>query len=54
MIDPAALMVVIRSRPGRMKLRPDSKLVVTGMPEAPQARAKAVKGLLDELRGTVG
>jgi transcription-repair coupling factor (superfamily II helicase) len=52
-VDPAKLMVLVRSRPGRMKLRPDSKLVVMGVPPQPQARVRTVKGLLGELQAAV-
>ena len=49
-IDPTQLMVLIRSRPGKMKLRPDNKLVIMGVPPQPQARVRTVKGLLGELQ----
>ncbi|MDG1825590.1 MAG: transcription-repair coupling factor [Henriciella sp.] len=52
-VDPAKLMVLVRSRPGKMKLRPDSKLVVMGVPPQPQARVRTVKGLLGELQAAV-
>ncbi len=48
-IDPAALMQLVRARPGRMRLRPDSKLVITGMPAEGAARLTAIRGLLREL-----
>ena len=53
-LDPAQLLMLVRARPGRMKLRPDSKLVVTGFPQDVRARVRAVKALLDELLGTLG
>ena len=43
-VDPAQLMMLVRSRPGKMKLRPDSKLVVMGVPANPEPRMNAVKG----------
>ncbi len=52
-VDPGQLMMLVRSRPGRMKLRPDNKLVVTGAPPEAQARVRFVKGLLVELAGVV-
>lgn len=51
-VDPAKLMMLVRSRPGKMKLRPDSKLVVMGVPADADARMQAVKGLLTELQAT--
>ena len=53
LVDPAQLMMLVRSRPGKMKLRPDSKLVVTGVPSDIRARVRAVKALLTELMGTI-
>ena len=53
LIDPMKLMALVRSRPSHMKLRPDSKLVVMGVPADPKARVKALKGLLGELAATV-
>jgi transcription-repair coupling factor (superfamily II helicase) len=53
-VDPAQLMMLVRSRPGKMKLRPDSKLVVMGVPAEPKARMSTVKGLLKELQATAG
>ncbi len=52
-VDPAQLMMLLRARPGSMKLRPDSKLVITGVSSDTGARVRAVKGLLNELAGTV-
>ena len=43
-VDPMKLMALVRSRPGKMKLRPDNKLVVMGLPADKQARVKAIKG----------
>jgi transcription-repair coupling factor (superfamily II helicase) len=51
-VDPAQLMMLVRSRPGKMKLRPDSKLVVMGVPADAAPRMHAVKGLLKELAAT--
>jgi transcription-repair coupling factor (superfamily II helicase) len=50
-VDPMQLMTLVRSRPGKMKLRPDSKLVIMGVPAESRARVQAVKGLLKELEG---
>lgn len=51
-VDPGQLMMMVRARPAKMKLRPDSKLVVTGLPPEPRARVRAVKGLLAEIAET--
>ena len=51
-VDPAKLMMLVRSRPGKMKLRPDSKLVIMGVPADADARMLSVKGLLTELSAT--
>ena len=51
-VDPAKLMMLVRSRPGKMKLRPDSKLVIMGVPADADARMQSVKGLLTELLAT--
>lgn len=51
-VDPAKLMMLVRSRPGKMKLRPDSKLVIMGVPAEADARMQSVKGLLTELTAT--
>ncbi|MEL7043145.1 MAG: transcription-repair coupling factor, partial [Pseudomonadota bacterium] len=48
-VDPGQLMTLVRSRPGKMKLRPDSKLVIIGVPAKPDLRMQAVRGLLKEL-----
>ncbi len=48
-IDPMKVMGLVRSRPNRMKLRPDSKLVVTGVASAPKERIAAAKAILKEL-----
>lgn len=48
-IDPVQLMQLVRSRPGRMRLRPDSKLVITGVTAEPAARIATIRGLLNEL-----
>ena len=52
-VDPAQLMMLVRSRPGKMKLRPDSKLVIMGVPADPAQRMNSVKGLMRELEATV-
>ena len=48
-VDPAQLMSLVRSRPNQLKLRPDSKLVITRVPDAKQKRVELVRGLLQEL-----
>ncbi|MEO0549372.1 MAG: transcription-repair coupling factor [Pseudomonadota bacterium] len=48
-VDPMQLMQLVRSRPGKMKLRPDSKLVIMGVPGEAKARVRSIKGLLKEL-----
>ncbi|MEM9225399.1 MAG: transcription-repair coupling factor [Pseudomonadota bacterium] len=50
-VDPGELMMLVRSRPNAMKLRPDSKLVVLGLPSDPRARTPKLKALLTELKG---
>lgn len=51
-VDPAQLMMLVRSRPNAMKLRPDNKLVITQMPAETRARVRAIKGLLAEITAT--
>ncbi|MEL6245272.1 MAG: transcription-repair coupling factor [Pseudomonadota bacterium] len=48
-LDPQALMTVVRARPSQLKIRPDSKLVLTRAVENARARVEGVKGLLREL-----
>ncbi|MEL6567825.1 MAG: transcription-repair coupling factor, partial [Pseudomonadota bacterium] len=48
-IDPAMLMRVVQARPSQLKLRPDSKLVLTAGAGSPSQRISALHRLLDEL-----
>ena len=52
-IDPAALMQLIRAQPGKLKLRPDSKLVVSGLPSEARARVRKIQAVLAELQTTL-
>ena len=46
---PERLVGFITSRPQRMKLRPDHRLVITESTTSPQDRLKRVRGLVEEL-----
>ncbi|MEL7454469.1 MAG: TRCF domain-containing protein, partial [Pseudomonadota bacterium] len=48
-LEPADLMMLVRSRPAQLKLRPDSKLVFSGTWSTPEKRMSAVRALLGEL-----
>ncbi|WP_084419088.1 transcription-repair coupling factor [Henriciella litoralis] len=48
-VDPGQLMQLVRSRPNSLKLRPDSKLVVTRVPDGKDKRVQLIRGLLKEL-----
>ena len=48
-VDPASLMTLVRARPSQLKLRPDSKLVITGAAGSPEHRISQVRDLLKEL-----
>ena len=50
-VEPGPLMSLVQSRPSKLRLRPDSKLVYTLSDQDARARLAAVKGLLSELRG---
>ncbi len=52
-LDPANLMLLVRSRPNQLRLRPDSKLVFSGAWADADRRLAAVKGLLEELSATL-
>lgn len=52
-LDPMRLMQLIRSRPGKLKLRPDSKLVMMGVPQDAKQRVQAIQGLLNELQASL-
>ncbi|MBA3067214.1 MAG: transcription-repair coupling factor [Hyphomonas sp.] len=53
-MDPARLMEIVRSRPNQLKLRPDSKLVHSGLGGAPDRRIPLVKAFLKELEAACG
>jgi transcription-repair coupling factor (superfamily II helicase) len=53
-MDPAKLMEIVRSRPNQLKLRPDSKLVHSGLGGAPEKRIPMVKAFLKELEAACG
>jgi len=50
-LDPGQLMMLVRTRPAKLRLRPDSKLVFSGIWASPEKRLDAVRGLLGELVG---
>ncbi|MEO0981779.1 MAG: transcription-repair coupling factor [Pseudomonadota bacterium] len=52
-LNPADLMLIVRSRPNQLKLRPDSKLVYSGVWNDAKARLAAVKSLLGELEASL-
>ena len=52
-INPADIMMLVRSRPAQLKLRPDSKLVLSGSWGTPERRLEACRSLLIELAGFV-
>ena len=52
-VEPRELMTIVQSRPNSMKLRPDSKLVVTRAPDDKQKRIQLIRNLLRELSGLV-
>ncbi|MEM6410874.1 MAG: transcription-repair coupling factor [Pseudomonadota bacterium] len=49
-LDPAKLMLLVRSRSSQLRLRPDSKLVFSGTWATPEKRMGAVRDLLKELQ----
>ncbi len=53
-MEPAKLMEIVRSRPNQLKLRPDSKLVHSGLGGAPERRIPLVKAFLKELEAACG
>ncbi|MCU0731192.1 MAG: transcription-repair coupling factor [Hyphomonas sp.] len=53
-MDPAKLMEIVRSRPNQLKLRPDSKLVHSGLSGTPERRIPLVKAFLKELEAACG
>ena len=52
-LDPGQLMMLVGTRPSKLRLRPDSKLVFSGIWPAPDKRMHAVRGLLGELVGLI-
>lgn len=48
-LEPKDLMLLVRSKPSRLRIRPDSKLVYSGTWPKVEPRMTAVKGLLKEL-----
>ena len=50
-VEPGQLLALVRARPNALKLRPDSKLVVTKVPDDKQKRIQLIRGLLRELAG---
>jgi transcription-repair coupling factor (superfamily II helicase) len=53
-MDPARLMELVRTRPSALKLRPDSKLVHSGLGGEPERRLVSVKAFLRELESVSG
>jgi len=53
-MDPQRLMEIVRSRPNQLKLRPDSKLVHSGLGGTPVRRIPLVKAFLKELEAACG
>ena len=49
-VEPGRLMTLVQSRPSKLRLRPDSKLVFTLSDQDSRARLVSVKVLLSELR----
>ncbi len=52
-VDPADLMTLVRARPSQLKLRPDSKLVLSSPAGTPGERLAQVRHLLGEIEGSV-
>ena len=48
-MDPSKLMLLVRSRPNQLRLRPDSKLVHSGLGGSANKRVDRVKAILTEL-----
>ncbi|KCZ94667.1 transcription-repair coupling factor [Hyphomonas johnsonii] len=53
-MDPARLMELVRTRPSTLKLRPDSKLVHSGLGGEAERRLAGVKAFLKELEAVAG
>ncbi len=52
-LQPADILALVRAQPARLRLRPDSKLVVQNTGHTAEARLKAIRALLSELEATV-
>ena len=48
-LEPQQLLMIVRTRPSKLRIRPDSKLVYSGIWPAPDRRMADVKSLLTEL-----
>ena len=48
-LEPQQLLTIVRTRPSKLKIRPDSKLVYLGVWVSPEKRMADVKSLLEEL-----
>ncbi len=53
-MEPARLMDIVRTRPNQLRLRPDSKLVHSGLGGEPVSRLQKVKAFLNELAQVCG
>ena len=53
-MDPTRLLDIVRTRPNYLRLRPDSRLVHTGLGGDPARRLAMVKAFLDELLTVAG
>ena len=53
-MEPQRLMEIVRTRPNQLRLRPDSKLVHTGLGGAPERRLAGAKAFLRELEAACG
>jgi transcription-repair coupling factor (superfamily II helicase) len=49
---PANLLALVRTRPNHLRIRPDSKLVHSGIGGTPEARLKTVRAFLKELEAS--
>ncbi|MBL4879515.1 MAG: transcription-repair coupling factor, partial [Hyphomonas sp.] len=53
-LDPARLLDVVRSRPSQLRIRPDSKLVHSGLGGTPEQRLSGIRNFLKELESAAG
>ena len=53
-LDPARLLEVVRSRPSALRIRPDSKLVHSGLGGTAEARLPKIRAFLKELESAAG